>query len=117
MNPEERLRRQSDFARVFDRGKSYVNQLAVLYVLPSGLGRCRVGFVVSKRFGTAASRNRVKRRYREALRRSWPELCPGYDLVVLPRRAGIGVDFAEIVDALRELLRQAGLLAAKGGDT
>jgi ribonuclease P protein component len=111
MRREYRLRKKTDFERVFNQGKSCANRLAVLYYLESRVHKSRAGFVVSKRFGNAVKRNRVKRRYREALRSLWPRVEPGYDIVVLPREAGKEVAFQELVEALGSLLDKSGLLA------
>jgi ribonuclease P protein component len=61
----------------------------------------RVGLTVSKKVGGAVERNRIKRRLREALRRSLPLVGrPGFDYVVLARREVLGLPFDALVDEL-----------------
>ena len=48
------IRRNGEFGRVYARGKSYVNQALVLYVLKTRSKRTRVGLTASSRAGSSA---------------------------------------------------------------
>ena len=56
------IRRNGEFGRVYARGKSYVNQALVLYVLKTRSKRTRVGLTATKKIGHAVQRNRAHRR-------------------------------------------------------
>lgn len=61
----------------------------------------RIGLTVTKKIGGAVERNRIKRRLREALRRSLPLVGrPGFDYVVLARREILTLPFGELVNEL-----------------
>ena len=65
------IRRNGEFGRVYARGKSYVNQALVLYVLKTRSKRTRVGLTATKKIGHAVQRNRAPRhegRHRRASR-------------------------------------------------
>jgi ribonuclease P protein component len=49
------------------------------------LPHSRIGLSVSRRFGSAVRRNKIRRLYREAFRLSKVELPVGLDLVIVPR--------------------------------
>ena len=55
------IRRNNEFGRVYARGKSYVNQALVLYVLKTRGKRTRVGLTATKKLGHAVQRNRARR--------------------------------------------------------
>ncbi len=82
-----RLRRRSDFDRVYRRRHSVSDDRLIVYGLPNGLEHSRLGLSVSRKFGGAVDRNRVKRLLREAFRLSRKELPEGLDLIVIPRPA------------------------------
>lgn len=105
---EQRLRREREFAAVYQHGRSWSNQMLAIRVLPNALPRSRFGFAVGKRVGGAVVRNTVKRRLREVVRGL--RLSDGWDVVVIARPAAAEVGFAGLRGALVSLLRRAGLL-------
>lgn len=107
MERRQRLTRSSDFGRVRKLGHSWAQPLFVFSAVRNGLDCTRLGFIVSRRIGTAVVRNRVKRQLREAVRRHLSEFAPGYDVVLLARAPIAGAAFAEIEEALAQALRRA----------
>jgi ribonuclease P protein component len=85
LSREERLRRPSDFRRVYDRRRSVSDALIIVYGCPNDLPHNRLGLSVSRKFGPAVARNRMRRLFREAFRLTKPELPTGLDLVLIPR--------------------------------
>ena len=61
------IRRNGEFGRVYARGKSYVNQALVLYVLKTRSKRTRVGLTATKKIGHAVQRNRARRVMKAAI--------------------------------------------------
>jgi len=79
----DRLHGREAFAAVrAARCRKNAGPLSVL-AMPNGLEHLRLGLTVSRRVGNAVTRNRIKRRLREAFRlgrHAWPT---GLDLVVI----------------------------------
>ncbi len=105
MRREQRLRRGVDFERVRANRKSWAHPLIVCYERErDDPGPTRVGIVVGRRVGKAATRNRVKRRIREAARSIYPQLDSGYDLIVIARQPAAEASLAQLTDALLSVL-------------
>jgi ribonuclease P protein component len=83
----EHLRTPAEFQRVYDRRRSVSDSGLILYACENGLAYSRVGFSVSKKYGTAVQRNRLRRLFREAYRLTKAELPMGIDLVLIPRKS------------------------------
>jgi len=83
----------------------------------TGEAQPRIGFTVTKKQGGAVVRNRIKRRLREAVRLSLPELLhPDCDYVFIGRTATADVEFTtlqrELVEAITRLHAKAKVGAA-----
>ena len=79
------IRRNGEFGRVYARGKSYVNQALVLYVLKTRSKRTRVGLTATKKIGHAVQRNRARRVMKAAIDEHLDYNIGGYDLVFVAR--------------------------------
>lgn len=108
MRREQRLRKSRDFALVRREGRSWPGRLLVLVARPNGLDLARFGFSVSKRVGNAVTRNRVKRRLREAARLS--DVSPGWDILLIARADAGGAGYHELERSMTNLFRRAKLL-------
>jgi ribonuclease P protein component len=104
--PEARLHHKSEFDAVFAGKRSAGDRGLVVYALPNGRARSRLGLVVSRRFGNAVRRNRFKRLVREAFRLSQAKLPQGVDFVVLPKHQAPD-RVADVQDSLIALARRA----------
>ena len=79
------IRRNSEFGRVYARGKSYVNPALVLYVLKTRGRNTRVGLTATKKIGHAVQRNRARRVMKAAIDEHLDHNIGGYDLIFVAR--------------------------------
>ena len=112
MNARGTIKKNSDFRRLYAKGKSAVNPYLVLYCRKNRQGVSRVGYTVSAKLGHAVVRNRVRRRYREIYRLNLPQLRPGYDLILVARSrsADKKAKYAAMERAFLEACRRLDLL-------
>jgi ribonuclease P protein component len=101
----EHLRRPSDFRRVYERRRSASDAWLILYGCENGLSYLRLGLSVSRKFGSATHRNRLRRLYREAFRLTRHEMPSGLDLVVIPR-VREGPPLEQLKRSFPQLVRQ-----------
>ena len=109
MNSRYTIKQNSDFRRLYARGKSSANRFLVLYCRRNGRGVNRLGYTVSSKLGGAVVRNRVRRRLREIARLNAPGLKTGWDLVVVARTRAVSASYAELDAAFRDACAKLGL--------
>ena len=109
-----RLTTTGEFRRVREKGRSWPGKFLVLGVLvgapPDGAGPARVGFVTSKKVGGAVVRNAVRRRLREAVRVTRPQLRAGLWLVLVARYTAGKASAEELRQEWLRLARRASIL-------
>lgn len=99
MNVRCTLKKNSDFRRLYSKGKSTVNAYLAVYCRKNGRGVNRVGYTVSVKLGHAVVRNRVRRRLREIYRLNSPALKSGWDIVIVARTRCVGAEYKKLDDA------------------
>ncbi len=65
----------------------------------------RIGFTVPRAIGNAVVRNRIRRRFREAVRLRLAHLIGPWSVVINPRRASIECPFAELEKEISRLFQ------------
>lgn len=103
------IRRNGEFGRVYARGKSYVNQALVLYVLKTRSKRTRVGLTATKKIGHAVQRNRARRVMRAALSEHLAQNIGGYDIILVARGQTPHLKSTQLSKTLGKLFAKAGL--------
>lgn len=105
-----RLLARREFLRVYDLGLRAPGPSLVVFAAPNGLAWSRLGLTVSRKFGGAVARNRMKRRLREIFRHHRVSLPGGLDLVVNVRQGSGTTSFArleaEFCDQVRTVARR-----------
>ena len=81
----KRLKKQSDFQKLFQKGKRAFSPSFTVIYRPSE--ETTMGISVGKRHGKSVKRNRIKRLIREAFRLTQKEMQGKYALVIIPKVA------------------------------
>jgi ribonuclease P protein component len=104
------LKTNSDFKRIYNRGKSFISAGVVVYVTRNGTGYNRIGLTVGKKIGNAVKRNRAKRVMREAFIQFESRLKNGYDIVLVARGKTVFLKSTVVMRFLNDLFIKAGIL-------
>ncbi|MBN7576521.1 MULTISPECIES: ribonuclease P protein component [Clostridium] len=111
-----RLKKNFEFTIVYKRGKSFANELLVMYILKNRrnkdkdlLAYSKVGISVSKKVGNSVVRSRCKRLITESFRLNYNYIVKGYDFVFIARNPIQSKSYFEVERAMKSLIKKAGL--------
>ena len=110
------LKKNSDFRRLYSKGKSAVTPYLVLYSKRNGHKEKRAGFTVSVKLGHAVTRNRIRRQLRAVYRLNSDAIRPGTDVVIVARSRCIGADFHVMEAAFLSACGKLGILVKEDGE-
>ena len=109
------IKENSDFKRLYYRGKSVVKKRLVLYYRKNRFSYNRLGLTVSPKVGGAVVRNRIRRLLKENYR-LLKGLNEGYDFVIVARKSISDASFSEIEKDMRSAFSESGILIIKKDD-
>lgn len=98
------------FRKLYAKGDSAVGAFVVVYCRRNGLAENRLGITTGLKLGHAVSRNRARRRIREAYRLNEARFRRGWDIVIVARSRSIDGDFAELQRSFLHACGKLGLL-------
>ena len=108
---QRRLTRASEFERVKRNGFVRRGNLLILSsAVVENSGLSRVGFITSRRLGSAVTRNRVRRRLREIVRGHQHDLRKDLWVVIVARRDAATASYRALEDEWLRLARRASIL-------
>ena len=116
----ERLSRNKDIKRVFNKGRVFKHPALIMFSasrtvhtpvdIKTTNSASRFGIVITKKLGKATRRNRIKRLLREIIRLNKIYLSPCLDIVFLPRAEATLLDFHSLNKIVLSLWKRAGIL-------
>ncbi len=104
------LNQNSQFRRLYRRGKNAVRPGLVFYAAPNRKFGFRLGITAGKKVGGAVQRNRAKRRLRALVRTYLPKLKPNTDLVIVARTRTVTVSFEKLEQDFVAACKMVGIL-------
>lgn len=111
MRKSYRVKKESEFQRVFETHNSVANRKFIVYTMEKpGQQHFRIGISVGKKIGNAVHRNWVKRRIRQTVLELKAQIKPNYDFLVIARPAADQMSMAETKQHLTHALKLAHLI-------
>lgn len=111
-----RLKKNYEFNIVYRRGKSFANDLLVLYTFKNRKNKDnnmdsynKIGVSVSKKVGNSVVRSRCKRLISESFRLNYDNIVKGYDFVFIARNSLKDKKYFDVEKSMKNLIKKAGL--------
>jgi ribonuclease P protein component len=100
LGKEEKLLKSIEFKGALSRGSGSRTEHFTILICPNNLMQRRMGITASRKVGSAAQRNRVKRLLREFFRLNKLWLPPSSDIVFIAKPGADKLDYAGLREEL-----------------
>ncbi|MBF0224351.1 MAG: ribonuclease P protein component [Desulfobacterales bacterium] len=99
----ERIKKRSDFLKLFKYGRKIKNQYFIANYFKNNLSVSRLGITVSKKIGNAVERNRNKRIIREYYRLNKYKFSQNWDMNIVVIKKDISNSYLNFKLSLKEI--------------
>ena len=104
-----RLKKNYQYNYVYKHAASVADKNFVMLYCTSNAKVSKAGFSVSKKYGKAVARNRIRRQMKAAVSIVMPRVKQGYNVIFIPRRHESYI-FGDVIESVQYLLQKAQLL-------
>ena len=111
-----RLKKNFEFKFVYRRGKSFANELLVMYILKNKRNKDKENNLynklvvsVSKKVGNSVVRSRSKRLISESFRLNCNYILKGSDFIFIARNPIVEKNYFDVEKSMINLIKKAGL--------
>lgn len=104
------LKKDRQFRWVFNKGKYRVGRLMVVYVIDCKSKYNRIGISITKKYGNAVKRNRLRRLLKENYRLCSDNIKPGHNIVFAARNSKEVPSFYSVKKEMFYLLKKLDML-------
>lgn len=114
-NNTDGIKKDSDFRKIYQKGKSFADRNLVIYYLRNNTNKSRIGISISKKVGKANVRNRIRRYIKESYRINIdPYIKSGYDLVFIARVNSSNSDYKSIEKSIKYITKRTNVIKKDG---
>ena len=110
MKKTDSLKKNIDFKKVYNKGRSLADKCLVMYILENGSQKNRLGISVSKKVGNSVIRHHITRLVRESYRLNEDRFKTGLDIVFIARIRANEADFHGIEKSVIKLSGLHGII-------
>ncbi|MDO4604370.1 MAG: ribonuclease P protein component [Helcococcus sp.] len=103
MEAQNRIKKNQEFNRLYKRSKRFYNRDFRVLVADGGRKYPRFGFTVTRKYGKANKRNKIRRRLKEIIRLNI-DIFENKDYIIAPNFQTIDMDYKDLEQSLKHVI-------------
>ncbi|EHR32091.1 ribonuclease P protein component [Helcococcus kunzii] len=104
MEKKYRIKKNLEFKRLYERSKRFYNRDFKILVSDNIFDYPRFGFTLTRKFGKANKRNRVRRLLKEIIRLNIDKFENGKDYIISPKSHTIEYEYKDLENSLMHII-------------
>ena len=111
-----RLKKNYQYNYVYKHAEKVSDKFFIVLYCKSKIKQSKIGFSVSKKYGCAVQRNKLRRQMKSVVMQFASNLTPYYNVVIVPKKMP-PYNFCDMQKSLTNLFNKAGLVNEQTSDT
>lgn len=104
MEEKYRIKKNLEFKRLYERSKRFYNRDFKVLISENTYDYPRFGFTLTRKFGKANKRNRVRRQLKEIIRLNINLFQNGKDYIIIPKYHTIDKEYKDLEKSLMHII-------------
>lgn len=104
MKSQNRIKKNIEFKRLYNRSKRFYNRDFRLMVSNNNYGHPRFGFTITRKFGKANKRNKIRRRLKEIIRLNL-DIFEDKDYIIAPKNHTLEFEYKDLEKTLLHVVK------------
>lgn len=104
MQKKYRIKKNIEYKRLYNRSKRFYNRDFIMLKAKSKNDYPRFGFVITRKFGKANKRNKIRRRLKEIIRLNLDVFENNIDYVITPKYHTLDLDYKTLENSLKHIV-------------
>lgn len=102
----DRILKRNEYIQIAKSGRKLQNEYFIAYYAPGRFDRTRLGVTVTRKFGRAVQRNRIKRFIREYFRLNRHLISGEWDINIIAKKEAADLSSEEIFESLQSIFKR-----------
>lgn len=100
MEKKYKIRKNTEFVKAYKKSRRYFNRDLSILISKGDAENKRFGFTLTRKFGKANKRNKVRRKLTEIVRLNLDKFEDGYDYIIRPKNHCIDLSYDQLEKTL-----------------
>lgn len=103
------IKKNDEYKKIYNKKNSISDYYLVLFICKNNTKYNRYGFTTAKKIKKAVTRNKIRRRLKDIVRKNKANIKTGYDIILMARLNSINASYKDLEKSYIKILKKKNL--------